>query len=300
MPPALAGRRDVTLVLVRHGRTPWVEQGRFQGRLDPPLSEHGTAQARAVGIRLADPAAMPPLPLPPGRPRLIRHSPLARAAMTAHAIRDAAAPVDARIPLVADPDLQELGHGAWEGLSHTEVEARWPDELHAWRRDPIAHHAPGGEPLAEARHRAARAVDRMLADLGGRLILTETDADAARHTLAGGAGTPAPDGLPTPSGGAVPGHLDPVVGGPGDAPDPDVEPWSVIVAHDGILRVVLLRILGLPLDQYWSFPFGLCCVSVVEVRGGRARLRAHNLDGHLAAIEDRPGHDPRSPVTGTT
>lgn len=277
MPPAPAGSRDVTLVLVRHGRTPWVEQGRFQGRLDPPLSTHGAAQAAAVGVRLADVTAMPPLPLPPGRPWLIRHSPLARAAMTAQAIAQAAASAGTRIPLVADPDLQELGHGAWEGLSHTEVEARWPDELHAWRRDPITHHAPGGEPLADARLRAARAVDRMLGDLGGQLVRDDTPADVP-----------------------VAGHLDPVVGGPGDAPDPDIEPWSVVVAHDGILRVVLLRLLDLPLEQYWSFPFGLCCVSVVEVRAGRARLRAHNLDGHLATIEARPGHDPRSPVTGTT
>ncbi len=279
MPPALTGSRDVTLVLVRHGRTPWVEQGRFQGRLDPPLSAHGAAQAAAVGVRLADASAMPPLPLPPGLPRVIRHSPLARAAMTATAIAEAAATRGAVIRLIPDDALQELGQGAWEGLAHTEVETRWPDELSAWRRDPTRHHAPDGEPLADARLRAAHAVERMLGDLGSRLAATR------------------PSGYDPAQ---APGQVDPVIGGTGGAPDPDTEPWSVIVAHDGILRMVLLCLLGLPLDQYWSFPFGLCCVSVVEIRSGRARLRAHNLDGHLAAIEERPGHDPRSRTTGTT
>jgi broad specificity phosphatase PhoE len=60
------------------------------------------------------------------------------------------------------------------------------------------------------------------------------------------------------------------------------DPWSITVAHDGILRLILLRLLDLPLERYWSFPFALCGISVVELRAGRARLRAHNLEEHLA------------------
>ncbi len=63
----------------------------------------------------------------------------------------------------------------------------------------------------------------------------------------------------------------------------DIEPWSIVVAHDGILRLVLMHLLRLPIEHYWALPFGLCSITVVELRSGRARLRAHNLDDHLPA-----------------
>ncbi len=248
--------RDATLVLVRHGRTAWVEEGRFQGTSDVPLSAHGRTQAAAVGARLGDRSLSTRLPIPAGDPRVVRHSPLARAADTASAIARARGVPEA---LVADEDLREVAQGAWEGLRHTDVMARWPDELARWRHDPLHHHAPGGESLQQASARAGRALDRALSDVGSGLRPASDDA-----TAIAGAGTPP---------------------GPGAAPTvAEHDPWSIVVAHDGILRLVLLRLLELPLDRYWAFPFALCAVTVVEVRGGRARLRAHNLGEHLAGI----------------
>jgi len=87
------------------------------------------------------------------------------------------------------------------------------------------------------------------------------------------------------TGSAVLGDAEP----PGPGAEPVVaehDPWSITVAHDGILRLVLLGLVDLPLERYWSFPFALCAVTVVEIRHGRARLRAHNLEAHLA--EDEP------------
>ena len=73
--------------------------------------------------------------------------------------------------------------------------------------------------------------------------------------------------------------------GPGAAPTVDEhDPWSITVAHDGILRLVVLRLLDLPLERYWSFPFALCGITVIELRDGRARLRAHNLEAHLGEL----------------
>ncbi|MFN8520010.1 MAG: histidine phosphatase family protein [Chloroflexota bacterium] len=259
-----ADPRDATLVLVRHGRTAWVEEGRFQGVSDVPLSAHGRAQAAAVGACLGDAARSDRLPIPGGAPRSIRHSPLARAADTAAAIAQAR---HATAALVADEDLREIGQGAWEGLRHEDVMARWPDELASWRQDPLHHHAPGGESLGEASVRADRAVARMLDDVGSALLegrRGET-ADARRE--------------------AAPTLGDAVPPGPGAAPIvASHDPWAIVVAHDGILRLALLRLLGLPLDRYWSFPFALCAVTVVELRAGRARLRAHNLEEHLVGI----------------
>jgi probable phosphoglycerate mutase len=260
------GMRDATLVLVRHGRTTWVEEGRFQGSSDVPLSAHGRAQAAAVGACLAGTSLVDRLPIPGGDPRTIRHSPLSRAADTASAIAAARGASDV---LVGDDDLREIAQGVWEGLRHEDVTARWPDELARWRHDPLHHHAPGGESLEDASARAGRAIGRMLADVGSGLHATpvvgasETAASAANAPVLGYGVPPGPGAAPT-----VATH----------------DPWSIVVAHDGILRLVLLRLLGLPLDHYWSFPFALCAVSVVEVRGGRARLRAHNLEEHLVGI----------------
>lgn len=231
-----AGPRDASLVLVRHGRTTWVDEGRFQGSSDVPLSAQGRAQAAAVGSRLARTSAPPALPIPDGSPRTVRHSPLARAADTAAAIAGARGSPDS---LVADLDLREVGQGAWEGLRHDEVKARWPDEYARWRHDPIEHRAPGAESLDEASIRAGLALGRLLEDVGG---------------------------------------------GP-RATDGEHGPWAIAVAHDGILRLVLLRLLGLPLERYWAFPFAPCGITIVEIRDARVRLRAHNLEGYLPGPE---------------
>ena len=54
--------------------------------------------------------------------------------------------------------------------------------------------------------------------------------------------------------------------------------------HDGILRLLLMTVLGIPIEHYWSFPFALCGVSVVELGGAHPRLRAHNLAEHMDAL----------------
>jgi probable phosphoglycerate mutase len=165
--------------------------------------------------------------------------------------------------LVVDPDLREVAQGAWEGLRHDEVRERWPDELARWRQDPIRHRAPGAESLGEASTRAAQALRRVLDDLGSGLRPTEDVVEG---------------GVP------VPGPAEP----PGTGPAPEVDEhdrWAIVVAHDGILRLLLLHLLELPLTRYWAFPFGPCAISVVEIRDGRARLRVHNLESHLVGLE---------------
>ena len=48
---ALTGRRR--LVLLRHGRTAWNAERRFQGQADPPLDDVGRAQAYEVAALVA-------------------------------------------------------------------------------------------------------------------------------------------------------------------------------------------------------------------------------------------------------
>ena len=246
---------DATLVLLRHGESQFIVEGRFQGQADTPLSDAGRRQAELAGARVARPHASPNLPVPVGPPLEVVHSPLARTAETAHAMAAAMAQPSAfgtAVPLRPDAGFLEIGQGAWEGLHHTEIRERYGEQLSTWRRDPLAAWAPGGESLPEVQARVRPALGTLLERL----------ADAG-----------APGTLDRPQ---VAGYRDP-------APE---HPWSVLVAHDGVFKIVLLTLFGLPLDRFWMWMFDLCGISVIEFRGGRAVLRAHNLTEHLAPLLD--------------
>jgi hypothetical protein len=53
-----------------------------------------------------------------------------------------------------------------------------------------------------------------------------------------------------------------------------------------VFRVAALTLLGLPLERFWTLPFALCGISVIELSGGQPTLRAHNLTEHLAPLLD--------------
>jgi probable phosphoglycerate mutase len=245
--------RPTTLALVRHGESAWIAEGRFQGHGDPPLSDVGWAQAAAVGARLAEPAGVLSVPVPDEPPLAIWHSPLLRAAQTAQAIHQARA-TDA--PLLPLDSLMELGQGEWEGLTHDEVRARWPRELAAWRQDPLNNHAPGGESLRDALTRAR----------------------AARATILGG------DEITTADAGAGKAPAEPVLGYERTFGDGDGPAWAIVVAHDGVLRLLMLDLLGIGIERFWSFPLALASVSVLDLTAGMVRLRSHNLDEHITAL----------------
>ena len=158
-----------------------------------------------------------------------------------------------RVPVRADDGFAEIGQGEWEGRLATEIAERWGDVLAAWRIRPAEAHAPGGESLAEVQARV-------------RLALSGTIARLASVPV------PAPTG-PRPA----------VLGSPAAASS-SANPWSIVVAHDGVFKVALLTLFDLPLERFWLFPFALCGISVVEIAGGRPRLRAHNLTEHLAPL----------------
>lgn len=245
---------DATIVMLRHGESAWVAEGRFQGQGDSPLSEEGIEQARLAAARIAHPRTIPALPIPSGLPLQIRHSPLLRTTTTAMAIADAirvSAGGSATVNLTPDPGFLEIGQGLWEGRHSTEIEARWGDVLAGWRRDPLMTWAPEGESIIEVDRRVRSSLRSTLAALGADGPGTSTHGP---QVLGYGAGS-------------------------------GEEPWTLIVGHDGVFKVILLGLMDLPLARFWSFPFALCGITVIEIRAGRARLRAHNLTDHLGPLE---------------
>ena len=141
----MTGRR---LVVVRHGVTEWNREGRFQGHLDPPLSEVGRREAQLVAERIASDELL--------RPVRIVSSSLARAMETAAAIGGATG-----APVEPDDRLMEIGQGEWEGRTHAELEVSDARRYRAWRDAAGVRQPPGGEPIDAAMARVRGVLDSL-------------------------------------------------------------------------------------------------------------------------------------------
>jgi broad specificity phosphatase PhoE len=139
------------LVLVRHGVTVWNREGRFQGHLDPPLSDVGQREAAYVADRVANDPEL--------RPDRIITSTLARASQTAAVIGSRCG-----VAVEADARLMEIGQGEWEGRTHAEIARDDAERYAAWRtsdREP-----PGAETVASALGRVSSALEALRGEAG--------------------------------------------------------------------------------------------------------------------------------------
>lgn len=139
------GRR---VVLVRHGRTAWNQEGRAQGHADVELDATGHEQASAVAPYLSslEPAAL-------------WTSDLARA-------RQTCAYVEAETGLVAAQDkrLREFDVGARQGLTIPEFAERYPEEHATWVSGDDTR-LPGAESAADVEARMLPALRDVLTGL---------------------------------------------------------------------------------------------------------------------------------------
>ncbi len=145
------------IVCVRHGRTAWNGNHRFQGHTDVPLDDEGRAQASALAAHLRSEQF-----------DLAVASDLSRARATAEAIL-----AGRELTLELDPDLREMRFGVWEGLTWDEIVARYPDAGGDNRLRPKLYTPDGGESFDDLTARVRRAYDRIIARLndGGRALV---------------------------------------------------------------------------------------------------------------------------------
>lgn len=126
------------LTLVRHGQSEANARGVMCGRSDPPLTETGRRQARALA------AGLP-------RPTLLLSSPLARARETAALFGT---------DVACDHRWTEMDYGDLDGQPMSALDG---DGWRAWRSDP--EHVPaGGESLVAVRARVAAACSELAAE----------------------------------------------------------------------------------------------------------------------------------------
>jgi broad specificity phosphatase PhoE len=129
------------MLLIRHGRTAWNEQGRMQGRADLPLAPEGRAQI----LRWRLPEAWA------GAHWL--SSPLRRATETAALLTDG--------PVNIEPRLIEMDWGAFEGRTLADLRAEMPAAMAANEAHGLDFRPDGGESPREVRAR----LESLIADL---------------------------------------------------------------------------------------------------------------------------------------
>lgn len=134
----------ITIYLFRHGETDWNIQARRQGHLDSSLTQKGRLQAEKNASRLR---------------RHLSHdakitvfaSPLGRARHTALLMVKGLGLSEEAI--IYEPRLMESSFGKWEGLTTSEIKARYQEEWQARSEDKWNVPAPLGESYADVHAR---------------------------------------------------------------------------------------------------------------------------------------------------
>jgi broad specificity phosphatase PhoE len=162
---------DTRIFLIRHGQTEWNTQGIFRGLSDVALSARGLDEAKALGQYFSK------IPLD-----AIYTSRLKRAQDTAQAIADAQPPRSGeprqtfgrpphKVSLVhVEEGLTDIHRGLWEGLSHEQVQEKYPALYKEWFENPAAVSFPGGESLKNIQRKACGAFDRISRQADGQTI----------------------------------------------------------------------------------------------------------------------------------
>lgn len=127
--------------LLRHGRTAYNEEHRYQGRTDVPLSPEGAAELRRAEIS----------------PPVVYVSPLRRTRQTAERLFPGARQVVVK-------DLAEMDFGAFEGRNYAEMEG--DVEYRAWVDGGCEGRCPGGESRGEFCKRVCAAFSALAEEAG--------------------------------------------------------------------------------------------------------------------------------------
>jgi phosphoserine phosphatase len=203
----------MNILLVRHGETAWNREGRYQGRTDIPLSPDGEQQVRALGDRLRHVDIA-----------IAISSPLSRARATAEAILGASG-----IPAVSVANA--LGSA------------------------PLGD--PSGPAAARTAQRPALEFDDGLLEIShgqweGKLA---SDVELSHAEMFGiwksAPGRSAPAGPDAETLGDVEARAWPVL--ERLCARLAADDTGLITAHDAVNRVLLCRIVGIPLERVWSF-----------------------------------------------
>lgn len=132
--------------LLRHGKTAWNLEGRYQGRSDIPLCEAGRKALKPAGFM----------------PEKVYVSPMKRAEETAQFLFPGVQPI-------VVPGLEEMDFGAFEGKSFRDL-ADDP-AYRAWVEGNCTAPCPGGEGREDFSRRVCAAFERLMAREREQLVI---------------------------------------------------------------------------------------------------------------------------------
>lgn len=147
--------RDIRLYLARHGQIYGYEKGIICGFTDNPLTDIGLMQMERLSERLRL-----------NNITAIYSSDLQRSYRGAQIV---ARDHNARISRLSE--LRELNFGTWEGLSVSEVQERFPEEIKKRHSDIINYKIKGGETIHAFSKRVIQCFDSIINNNHGKDIL---------------------------------------------------------------------------------------------------------------------------------
>jgi len=172
MPSSVRAPRDIskkltTVILLRHGRTPFTESHRISGRggEDPSLSDTGILDATKAAEEIAK-IGSTGFFAKVAKPTAVVSSPLARTKETAEI-------VSLKLGMQSEvfEDLAEISFGDWDGYTSAEVQEKWPDQYENWRGDVNVSPPGGGESIKEFDRRIVRVKNEILEKFEGETIV---------------------------------------------------------------------------------------------------------------------------------
>ncbi len=178
--------------------------------IDLPLTSFGRREAEILGRRLKG-----------IRIDRIISSPMKRAVETAEAIA-------AGKLIETDARLREMDYGRWEGLTHTEIDARDPELRARWEHDPAATHPPGGECGDDVATRVRSFLASLIGEELGVPPAADVEVSRRRSPDAGGSRPPL-----TETEAAAQGHR-----------------RVAVVAHGTVNRIMLCVALDVPIRDF--------------------------------------------------
>ena len=175
------------IYLIRHGRTEFNVEGRFQGNFDSALTPLGLQQAAANGALIkrliGDPSGW-----------RLESSPLGRAMHTAQIIAEAAG----LAPPIPDDRLREIGMGSFDGLTVEEISFAYPRESEGSSRYDIFFRSPDGESFEVLSARLKAWLDEAALDGRPRIAVSHGVAGRVLRGLYAGLDRDAMLTLPSP------------------------------------------------------------------------------------------------------
>ena len=163
-------RREI--LFLRHGKTEWNDQLRFQGHVDIPLNDEGRMQVGRAARRLRE-----------WRPERVIGSPLLRALQTASAFLSRQPDCDFSVQAA----LAEMSFGEWESKSIFQIETHYGELYQRWKADPASVTPDGGESFE---HVVERTRDVLMCGIPGGRTLVVSHGGVIRAALVALLGIP--------------------------------------------------------------------------------------------------------------